>query len=52
MRQHPPALGSALTHPYLTTDYSEALVEFVTPPEATKKAARWPSRLKAKGPWA
>lgn len=34
-RPHPPALGSALTHPYLTTDYSEALVEFVTPPEAT-----------------
>jgi len=31
-RPHPPALGSALTHPYLTTDYSEALLEFVTPP--------------------
>ncbi len=29
---HPAALGSALTHPYLTTDYSEALLEFVTPP--------------------
>ena len=29
---HPPALGSALTHPWLTTDYSEALIEFVTPP--------------------
>jgi len=29
---HPPALGSALTHPYITTDYSEALVELVTPP--------------------
>ena len=29
---HPPALGSALTHPWLTTDYSEALLEFVTPP--------------------
>ena len=29
---HPPALGSALTHPTLTTDYSEALLEFVTPP--------------------
>ncbi|WP_028492180.1 glutamate--cysteine ligase [Thioalkalivibrio sp. ALE19] len=29
---HPPALGSALTHPYITTDYSEALLEFVTPP--------------------
>ena len=29
---HPGQLGSALTHPYLTTDYSEALLEFVTPP--------------------
>ncbi len=31
---HPGAWGSALTHPCLTTDYSEALVEFVTPPLA------------------
>ena len=30
---HPAALGSALTHKYVTTDYSEALLEFVTPPE-------------------
>ncbi len=29
---HPTALGSALTHPYITTDYSEALAEFITPP--------------------
>lgn len=29
---HPLALGSALTHNYITTDYSEALLEFVTPP--------------------
>jgi len=29
---HPAALGSPLTHPWLTTDYSEALLEFVTPP--------------------
>ena len=29
---HPPALGSALTHPYITTDFSEALLEFITPP--------------------
>lgn len=28
---HPKALGSALTHPYITTDYSEALLEFITP---------------------
>ncbi|MDH3632946.1 MAG: glutamate--cysteine ligase, partial [Gammaproteobacteria bacterium] len=29
---HPVALGSALTHPSITTDYSEALLELVTPP--------------------
>lgn len=29
---HPPTLGSALTNPYITTDYSEALLEFITPP--------------------
>jgi len=34
-RAHPAELGSALTHPYLTTDYSEALLEFVTPPHPT-----------------
>lgn len=34
---HPKALGSALTHPYLTTDYSEALLEFVTPPLETNR---------------
>ncbi|QGU33936.1 glutamate--cysteine ligase [Thermochromatium tepidum ATCC 43061] len=28
---HPPALGSALTHPHITTDFSEALIELVTP---------------------
>jgi glutamate--cysteine ligase len=28
---HPPALGSALTNPHITTDYSEALIELVTP---------------------
>lgn len=29
---HPEGLGSALTNPYITTDYSEALLEFITPP--------------------
>lgn len=29
---HPMALGSALTHPWITTDYSEALIELITPP--------------------
>lgn len=31
---HPAALGSALTHEYITTDFSESLLEFITPPEA------------------
>ena len=29
---HPRTLGAALTHPYITTDYAEALIEFITPP--------------------
>ncbi len=29
---HPSALGSALTHPYITTDYSESQLELITPP--------------------
>jgi glutamate--cysteine ligase len=29
---HPATLGSALKHPWITTDYSEALLEFITPP--------------------
>ena len=28
---HPPAFGSALTNEHITTDYSEALIELVTP---------------------
>ncbi|KPJ90018.1 MAG: glutamate--cysteine ligase [Gammaproteobacteria bacterium SG8_11] len=36
---HPAALGSALTHPYITTDYSEALLELITPPLASISAA-------------
>jgi glutamate--cysteine ligase len=30
---HPAQLGSALTHPQITTDYAEALLEFITPAE-------------------
>ncbi|KAF3999929.1 glutamate--cysteine ligase [Glaciimonas immobilis] len=30
---HPRALGAALTQPQITTDYSESLLEFITPPE-------------------
>lgn len=29
---HPAGLGSALTHPQITTDFSESLLEFITPP--------------------
>ncbi len=34
---HPAPLGAALTHPYITTDYSEALIELITPPFADIK---------------
>lgn len=30
LSEHPVTLGSALTHPKITTDYSEALLEFIT----------------------
>lgn len=33
-RSHPQSLGSALSNRYITTDFSEALLEFVTPPYA------------------
>lgn len=36
---HPQSLGSALTHPYITTDYSEALLELITPPLTSISAA-------------
>ncbi len=35
---HPAALGSALTHTQITTDYSESLLEFITPAEADPTA--------------
>ena len=34
LQPHPVALGSALTNRFITTDFSEALLEFVTPPSA------------------
>lgn len=34
---HPSSLGSTLTHPHITTDYSEALLELITPPFAEIK---------------
>lgn len=30
-KPHPHALGATLTHPAITTDYSESLLEFITP---------------------
>ncbi len=36
---HPPSLGSKLTHPYITTDYSESLLELITEPKPTVKEA-------------
>ena len=30
-KPHPKALGSPLTNPFITTDFSEALLEFITP---------------------
>lgn len=32
---HPSGLGSKLTHPFITTDYSENLLELITPPCAS-----------------
>lgn len=31
--KHPDALGATLTHESITTDFSESLLEFITPPE-------------------
>ncbi|GAA0793021.1 glutamate--cysteine ligase [Marinobacterium sediminicola] len=36
---HPRGLGSALTHDFITTDYSEALLEFITPVHDTPAEA-------------
>lgn len=36
---HPSALGSALANSYITTDYSEALTEIITPPFSSSRDA-------------
>jgi glutamate--cysteine ligase len=36
---HPEALGAALTHEYITTDFSESLLEFITPPETSEETS-------------
>ena len=49
---HPRELGSALTHEHITTDYSEALIELVTPANSairfrstiTRVVSRMPAR--------
>lgn len=35
---HPESLGHPLTHPSITTDYSEALLELITPVEESREA--------------
>lgn len=35
---HPTALGSALTHPHVTTDFSESQLELITAPHASPEA--------------
>jgi len=37
--RHPEGLGSPLTNPYITTDYSEALLELITPLEKDADSA-------------
>lgn len=36
---HPAGLGAALTHPRITTDYGEALLELITRPQTSVQAA-------------
>lgn len=36
---HPKTLGSKLTHPFITTDYSESLLELITEPKSSVKDA-------------
>ena len=38
-KKHPESLGSALCNNYITTDFSEAQLELVTPPHEDKKNA-------------
>lgn len=46
LTKHPQTLGSALTHPSITTDYAESLLEFITHPHphpatVLPELARW-----------
>src|SRR2546427_9292577 len=42
---HPLALGSALTHPHITTDYSESQIELITGARAPSPVDRKSTRL-------
>jgi glutamate--cysteine ligase len=45
---HPTALGSALTHPEITTDFAEAQLELITPPfQAIESLLDYQTRLHA-----
>ncbi|MFW8566222.1 glutamate--cysteine ligase [Orrella sp. 11846] len=50
---HPAQLGKALTHPYVTTDYAEALLELITATHSSVddliQAADWVHRLTVNG---
>ena len=52
-RAHPASLGSALTHPHITTDYSEALLELITGTHDSAKGVldelNWVHRLAMTG---
>ncbi len=37
---HPAVLGAALTHPWITTDYAESLLELITPPQRRARLRR------------
>ncbi len=37
-KPHPPGLGSPLTHPLISTDFSEAQLELITPPSRSKNS--------------
>ncbi|AWB35062.1 glutamate--cysteine ligase [Orrella marina] len=53
MTPHPVALGSALTHPHITTDYAESLLELITSTHSSVdsllQAVEWVHRLTADG---
>jgi len=53
MTPHPIDLGSALTHPHITTDYSEALLELITDThrdvDSLMRSLNWVHRLAVQG---